>query len=508
MKLINFTTGISFFLFLSLSLEAQIDTASIHFTQFFYPSGVLSSEGSLINGKPEGYWKTYYELGSLKTEGNRSNGLLQDEWKFYREDGKLERILVYENDLRKGIEMVFSENGNLIAKIPWVEDLKRGEANYFYESGELYRTLSFLENKEEGRGFEYAKDGRIITYLNYNSGFIRSIEKLNRKNKTGKKTGYWVDLYPNGKVEMDGYFTNGIRNGIFKFYDKRDNLDRIEKYVGGELIIDASETVMLDIRKEYYPGGGLKLVGSYRDGSKQGVFREYDKGGKITTAYLYDGNVKLGEGIIDAEGREQGPWKLFYPTGELKAEGAFIDGKREGPWSFFFVSGKKEQKGNYRGGLANGSWTWFFESGETEREEGYRRGKEDGLSIEYNSEGSVLEKGEYIDGLKNGPWLYHVNDHKEEVYFIDGEPTGDWLFTHENGNKLFKGSYLSGIPIGKHKYWYANGNSKEEGKYQSGEKEGNWKYYDEVGALLMVINFKSGEKIKIDGAKLPQNFEE
>jgi len=135
-----------------------------------------------------------------------------------------------------------------------------------------------------------------------------------------------------------------------------------------------------------------------------------------------------------------------------------------------------------------------LKSGETEREEGYRRGKEDGLSIEYNSEGSVLEKGEYIDGLKNGPWLYHVNDHKEEVYFIDGEPTGDWLFTHENGNKLFKGSYLSGIPIGKHKYWYANGNSKEEGKYQSGEKEGNWKYYDEVGALLMVINFKSGEK--------------
>jgi uncharacterized protein len=40
-------------------------------TQFRYPNGKVSSEGVLLNGKPEGYWKSYYEDGVLKSEGNR-----------------------------------------------------------------------------------------------------------------------------------------------------------------------------------------------------------------------------------------------------------------------------------------------------------------------------------------------------------------------------------------------------------------------------------------------------
>jgi hypothetical protein len=32
-------------------------------TKYFFPNGKVSSEGVLVNGKPEGYWRTYYDMG-------------------------------------------------------------------------------------------------------------------------------------------------------------------------------------------------------------------------------------------------------------------------------------------------------------------------------------------------------------------------------------------------------------------------------------------------------------
>ena len=39
--------------------------------KYYYPNGNVSSEGTLRNGKPDGYWKSYSESGRIKSEGNR-----------------------------------------------------------------------------------------------------------------------------------------------------------------------------------------------------------------------------------------------------------------------------------------------------------------------------------------------------------------------------------------------------------------------------------------------------
>ena len=36
---------------------------------FYHQDGSVSSKGTMINGKPIGYWKTYYTSGILKSEG-------------------------------------------------------------------------------------------------------------------------------------------------------------------------------------------------------------------------------------------------------------------------------------------------------------------------------------------------------------------------------------------------------------------------------------------------------
>ena len=60
----------------SLAGISQADTLGVP-TKFFYANGVLSSEGPMINGLPDGFWKTYYEDCNLKTAGNRKNHLFE-----------------------------------------------------------------------------------------------------------------------------------------------------------------------------------------------------------------------------------------------------------------------------------------------------------------------------------------------------------------------------------------------------------------------------------------------
>jgi antitoxin component YwqK of YwqJK toxin-antitoxin module len=69
--------------------------AQPQFTQYRYENGMLSSEGTLRDGKPDGYWKTYYPSGQLKTEGNRKNFLLDSTWNFYSEKGIIQKSISY-----------------------------------------------------------------------------------------------------------------------------------------------------------------------------------------------------------------------------------------------------------------------------------------------------------------------------------------------------------------------------------------------------------------------------
>src|ERR1035437_5404317 len=77
------------FLFLIFDglLGLSQDTSKIKgYTVFKYENGKISSEGVLVNDKPDGYWKTFYENGKLKSEGNRKNFEIDSLWKFYNEE--------------------------------------------------------------------------------------------------------------------------------------------------------------------------------------------------------------------------------------------------------------------------------------------------------------------------------------------------------------------------------------------------------------------------------------
>jgi antitoxin component YwqK of YwqJK toxin-antitoxin module len=479
------------------------------YTVYYYDDGTVSSEGFLKDGKPNGYWTTYYPNGQIKSEGNRENLQLDSVWTFYNSEGDITSKITYVDGQKTG-EVLTYRDGVLYERAYLENGTRVGEAELYYPTGEIQKRIPFEEGVENGEGFEYARDGRVITLLKYGDGFLKSVEKINRYDDRNKRRGKWVTFHPNGVVHVDGTYMNDMKNGIFKTFDKRGDLISLEKYKDDKLVVDSGESVILDLRNSYYPDGSVKSTGGYVDGKKEGTHRYYDIDGNIETAEIYSRGEKTAEGIIDEKGDYQGFWKLYYDSGELKAEGEYENSNRIGEWTFYHKNGEVEHRAKYVEGLPQGRWTWYFDNGKLRREEYYRRGKEDGESTEYDEDGNVIAQGEYLSGYKDGQWFYNVGDHTEKGTYLDGERNGEWIYEYPEGELNYEGEYAMGLPVGKHKWYHPNGQLKKEGKYSSGIRVGTWKTYDRDGATELIVKYENGLEVKINGRKVttPDQAEE
>ncbi len=495
---INKTIVIVWSLILTMVQFADLRAQDGEYTVYYYDDGSVSSEGYLLDGKPNGYWTTYYPSGQIKSEGNRDNFQLDSIWVFYNKEGALASKINYDQGIKTGEVLTF-QNGVLYERALLEKDKRVGVAEIYYPTGEVQKRIPYENDLEEGEGFEYARDGRVITLLKYREGYLKTAERINRFDNKGKRRGKWVTFHPNGGIHVEGTYMNDKRNGIFKTFDKHGDLLTLEKYRDDKLVVDSEESVILDLRNSYYPDGTIKSTGGYVDGMKEGTHRYYDNEGNIEGAEIYSRGEKTAEGIIDEKGDYQGLWKLYYETGELKAEGEFENSERIGEWTFYHRNGEIQHRAKYAEGLPQGRWTWYFDNGNLRREEYYRRGKEDGESIEYDIEGNEISRGEYVSGYKEGEWFYHVGDHTEKGSYLDGERNGNWIYEYPEGELNYEGEYAVGLPIGKHKWYYPNGQLKKEGKYSSGVRVGTWKTYDENGLQELIVKYKNGQEVKING---------
>ena len=392
--------GILLFVIALVPALAQDSIPRDGYAVFYYQSGVKSSEGTMRNGEPDAYWKTYHENGLLKSEGNRLNFLLDSTWKFYSDSGKLLVEINYKEGRKNGIRRTFQKD--VILEEEFVNDVKQGWTRWLYAGGSLKKKVFFADGREEGIAREYSQDGTVITLIEYKKGYILNTENINRY-RDGLKHGVWKIFYPDESVKEEGYYNYGKKDGYFKTFDVSGNLVSIQKFANDEEIFDAPELASYEIRTDYYKNGKPKIVASYKDGIPEGTRREYNPEGEIVRSYIYKAGIIVGEGIIDASGFRQGPWKEFYESSELYAEGNYKDGKRVGEWKFYYKDGKPEQSGKYNNnGRPEGVWRWFYESGNLKREEMMKDGKPDGSYRELSDSGQIIIKGDFADGEEEG----------------------------------------------------------------------------------------------------------
>lgn len=502
---------LSAFLFSSIALlKAQkIDSTSDAYKAIYDESGNLSSEGYLEDGKPNGYWITYYKNGLRKSEGNRVNFMLDGLWKFYQENGNLKNAISYREDKKNGAAYYY-ENCQLIKEENYENGLLDGrQIEYFQDTGELKpkRIIPYQEGREEGMGFEFAKDGRVLSIFNYEKGFLKSKETLNRFNPSGQKEGIWKSYYKSYRLKKEERFKSGLLNGYVKYYNPEGKLDSAILFIDGERQNKEENIAEFNLDYTYYPNGQIKEITTYNLASqKDGLSTVYNESGEVISSEFYSKDQLLKKGIIDNAGLEQGIWEFYYLSGELKSKGAYTNGNRTGKWTFYFRNGKTEQEGFYDdNGKYTGLWKWYYENGNILRSEEFRRGVEDGDLAEYNIDGKVITQGEYIEGEKEGEWFYELNDHREEGKYRYGLRNGEWKHYYPNGKMAFIGSYIEGEPEGKHKYFYENGVLEKEENYSYGEKDGKWKWYDKDGMETLTIVYKDGLERKIDGKRVKFN---
>ena len=476
---------------------------------FRYENGRIASEGHFKNGQPDGIWKSYYSDGTLKSIGLKSKGLSDSTWVFFDDEGRKSKIFDFALDQKNGCAQYLDTNGRVIKEVYFIEDVPQDEILEYYSNGKLKKRTKIENGKEVGLALEYNESGEIITEVIYDNGFLKERNEYNRFNEIGEKTGVWRTFHPNGTIESEIGYENGKKSGLAKTYNKKGKLIDLRRMDGDTLAGHKDELVIIDLYKAFYEDGKIKLIGGINNGLKNGIFREYDKEGEIINGYIYDYDTLIAEGMISAAGIYQGEWRHYYKIGKLAAEGNYIDSKKDGKWIYYYANGKKEQEGKYVENELKGEWKWYYQNGQIKRIEFYnKKSLLEGSVFEYDSLGNEMTRGEYYNGLKEGDWFYQVGDYKEVGSFSRGYEDGIWNYYYLNGRLAFTGAFNEGEPKGKHVYYHQNGIPKLVGKYLGGEKHGKWKAYNRQGEKTQVIEYRRGEMYRIDGFKVEPVREE
>jgi len=487
------------------------------YNKFYYPNGQVSSEGFMVNGKPDGIWKAYYVTGVLKSVGVRNNALLDSVWVFYNEKGNIKEKINYLNGKKNGYYYKFeyfkNKNDSIVGYIAseelYLNNKKNGVSLYYYKNHIIKYAINYSNGKKHGTAREYDKNGIIIAIIEYRYGKEVDREIINQY-QDSLKIGVWKEFYPNGKIKREQNYKFGKLHGLVKKYDLSGELTNVFRYEDG-ILRDTSVTIEndIDIVEKFYDlkddEGNLikKSSGGFIKGKPVGVHRTYDSLGRVNSSRMYDSNGNLiAEGIVNQEGDKLGDWSYFYASGKIKSKGRYNNNRRVGQWLYYYKSGNIEQKGNFKRGAPHGLWKWYFNDGVLKREEYYNFGLEDGESVEYDEYGTIIAKGNYIEGLKEGKWFYDFYFHTEEGNYKNNFKDGLWNYFYKNGKIYFEGKFSQGNADGKHLYYYKNGKLKEVQYYIFGRKTKNWEYYDYYGTLIKILTFDNDKLIRIDGVSV------
>src|SRR5262249_35798438 len=104
-------------------------------------------------------------------------------------------------------------------------------------------------------------------------------------------------------------------------------------------------------------------------------------------------------------GKEHGPFRRNYASGELMVEGQFAQGQRADIWIAYYTNGNIMWTGAYD---KSGSRTGYWNNGNfngTPRARWLMTGDhETGGWMMYTTDGALIGVGPYVDGRKQGKW--------------------------------------------------------------------------------------------------------
>ncbi|MFK8163786.1 MAG: toxin-antitoxin system YwqK family antitoxin [Lewinella sp.] len=137
------------------------------------------------------------------------------------------------------------------------------------------------------------------------------------------------------------------------------------------------------------------------------------------------------------DGKKDGTWREYHENGQIKSEGSYTEGLKEGLHREWGDNEILLLEGYYAKGKANGLMKWFHERGH------------------------LAGEGNMVDGIRFGPWKIcdiQENGFCIDAHFKNGKRDGVWKIYHENArDRLWKEQTFKEDKMVSEKCWDENG---------------------------------------------------
>lgn len=297
--------------------------------------------GNYLMGKKQGYWKWFTPEGTLDMDGFFEKGLQDSVWHYYFTNGQLSYRAQYNADLRTGDWTYFYPNNALYRTGSYRNDLRTGLWQTWYEDSTLLMKGSYVAGKEEGEWFNYWENGRLkdkTTFVdgklngNWESYSPEGVLLTQGVYKNGYKTSEWLSYYSNGRLKekqhykiftqqnmADGMAIMGLKETVSDLHGSYESFSQVDfqvketgKYYHG---------LKHGTWTNYYPGGVVPtIVAQYRYGRLHGVFKQYDRYGRLVYEINYKNGLKDGLFLAYNENGQLVSKKIFKKGQQISGE--------------------------------------------------------------------------------------------------------------------------------------------------------------------------------------------
>lgn len=459
----------------------------------YYPNGQIAGKGTNKNGKYNGKYQTFYDSGELESEVNLIDGLKEGEEILYHRNGKIMQKVKYIKGKYDGEFLKYFDNGQISQTFNYLNGNQVGKNISYYRNGVIEETSETDENgKITGFSKEYDIDGKIYREFEFKKGEIIAYKYYNKKGEIIKQ-----DLKKSGDFQFEGYHTNGalLNNGVWrndskqgewKYYNKYGKLEAIENYANGTTEGEY---------KSYFVNGKIDKQYQNKEGEVDGYYIEFHKDGNIYS----EGNYSKGEQV--------GKWFYYHQNKNISNEQFYINGELHGTQKFYSIDGKLRESNEHYNGIilnsknydtlgniidsigyknASGKLQYHFsKNGALKIDANVEFGNYVGDYISYHPNGKLNTKGQYFNGNKNGVWTWYTwngNISSTGSYNYDNE-TGTWKYFYEDGKIKTTTEYLNGSKNGKQTWYFENGAKETEKEYLDDDLEGLAVFYTQDGQI-------------------------
>lgn len=286
-----------------------------------YENGRVRYEGQFKDNKPYGLFKYYYENGKLMATNNHiADGRVANH--AYHKNGKIKAKGIFMHQAKDSLWQYFNDQEVLVLEETYHLDTLNGAQRSYYDNGQLAEETHYSMGVKHGAWNKFFEGGEPWLEAGYDNGNLH---------------GKFVMYADKNKMDLSGKYHEGIRTGTWMFFNTNGTIKEQKVYRHGSL----QKTIPYNGEfTEYYEDQIPKSVYNYKNGKKQGEFKEY---------------YEMGEWVR----KEQQPSKPGEET-EMVEE---------------LVGTQLKVSGWYNNDQLNGKVTYYNQDGSVEKVEVYENGE-------------------------------------------------------------------------------------------------------------------------------------